>query len=102
MPTPPLLAEAEIQAALRTLPGWRREGATLCRGLRFGSFARAFAFMTAVAEQAEALNHHPDWRNVYDRVDICLHTHDAGGLTALDVELARRISDLATRLGEEA
>jgi 4a-hydroxytetrahydrobiopterin dehydratase len=64
---------------------------------RFADFAQAFAFMTEVAREAEALNHHPEWFNVYNRVVIDLTTHDASGITALDFELARRAEDLAGR-----
>ena len=78
-------------AALADLPQWRAvEGRdAIARDFRFGDFAGAFAFMTAVAEEAERLDHHPEWRNVYDRVEVVLTTHSTGGVSALDVALAR-------------
>ena len=92
------LADAEIAGTLATLPGWTLHAGQLHRELRFGGFADAFAFMSAMALHSEALNHHPEWRNVYDRVVIDLHTHDAGGITELDVEWARRAETVAARL----
>ena len=88
---PALLTEEELSAGLAALPGWRREGEFIHHTFRFPDFAAAFAFMTAVAVDAEELDHHPDWSNVYDRVEVRLSTHDAGGLTRLDLELAGRI-----------
>lgn len=85
------LTEAEITAALADLPGWARvEGReAIQKTFRFPDFNTAFAFMTRVALKAEKMDHHPEWFNVYNRVEITLSTHDAGGLTGLDVELAR-------------
>jgi 4a-hydroxytetrahydrobiopterin dehydratase len=78
-------------AALAEVPLWAEaEGRdAITRSFRFKSFNEAFAFMTRVALKAERMNHHPEWLNVYNRVDVTLATHDAGGLTALDIELAR-------------
>jgi 4a-hydroxytetrahydrobiopterin dehydratase len=83
----------ERAAALATIPAWREVDGrdAIARSLRFGSFEAAFGFMTRVALVAERMDHHPEWTNVWDRVDVVLTTHDAGGVTALDVELARRI-----------
>ena len=67
----------------------------ITRSLRFKDFNAAFGFMARVALAAEKLDHHPEWCNVYNRVDITLSTHDAGGLTELDVTLARQIDALA-------
>lgn len=67
----------------------------LSKTFRFGSFIEAFGWMTRVAIWAEKLNHHPEWRNVYKTVQVTLSTHDAGGLTALDVTLARKMDALA-------
>jgi len=90
MATP--LAPAEINAALTALPGWTFKHDALVKEFKFGNFREAMSFMTRVAFEAEALNHHPDWTNVYNRVAIRLNTHDAGGkVTAKDVELARKI-----------
>ena len=76
--------------------GWSHDGA--CDGLRkcfeFADFVAAFAWMTQVADIAERLNHHPEWRNIYNRVEVCLTTHDAGGLTELDIRMAQAMDDL--------
>ena len=92
------LTEAEVAAIPAALPRWRLAagGVGLLRRLRFGDFQHAFAFMTAVAAQAHAQDHHPEWSNLYDRVDILLTTHDAGGLSARDLRLAATIEDLAS------
>ena len=74
----------------------------LRRELRFKDFSAAFAFMTRVAMAAEALNHHPEWSNVYNKVSITLTTHDAGGLTDRDVELAKAVDAFARDAGEVA
>jgi len=94
---PTKLAAAEITARLSALPGWSITGGKLHRELIFADFAQTFAFMGDVAREAEALQHHPEWFNVYNRVVIDLTTHDAGGITTLDFELARRAEDLAGR-----
>ncbi len=85
------LIDAEIELALATLPGWNRDGDAIVRAYKFADFTHAFAFMARVALLAEKADHHPEWSNVYNRVDIRLTTHDAGGLTARDVDLARAI-----------
>jgi 4a-hydroxytetrahydrobiopterin dehydratase len=90
------LTEAEITAALPTLPGWSHvrdaKGVDgIERQYRFADFTHAFAFMTRVALLAEKADHHPEWFNVYNRVDVRLTTHDAGGLSTRDVALARAI-----------
>jgi 4a-hydroxytetrahydrobiopterin dehydratase len=97
MARPTKLAEAEVTQRLAALPGWTLENGKLHRELAFPDFTQAFAFMTDVAREAEALQHHPEWFNVYNRVVIDLTTHDAGGVTTLDFELARRAEDLAAR-----
>jgi 4a-hydroxytetrahydrobiopterin dehydratase len=91
------LSDGAVAARLRDLPGWQLRDGKLHRAWSFGDFAEAWAFMTAVAHEAERLNHHPDWCNSYGRVTVDLVTHDAGGLTALDFELAARMSALAVR-----
>lgn len=95
MARPPKLDPQEIESALAGLPGWSLEKGKLHRELRFADFSAAFGFMTRVALAAEAADHHPDWSNVWNRVTIDLVTHDAGGITANDVALAKRISALA-------
>lgn len=89
------LNEAEIATRLPTVPSWCREGEMLVREWRLGDFDAAMALINAVAEVARALDHHPDLYNVYDRVRLCVTTHDAGGLTPLDFEFATRVSAIA-------
>jgi len=95
-----VLTESERAAALEGLDGWTFDAARngLARRLTFGDFGEAFAFMTRVALAAEKADHHPDWSNVWNRVDILLTTHDAGGVTARDVALARAIDAIAPSL----
>lgn len=90
------LTEAEREAALAALPNWtlRADGKAITRSFRFRDFAGAWAFMEKVAALAEAQDHHPEWSNVYNRVEITLTTHDAGGLSTRDVRLARAIDGL--------
>ncbi|MEO0062525.1 MAG: putative pterin-4-alpha-carbinolamine dehydratase [Pseudomonadota bacterium] len=92
MPVSPL-TDAERADALAELTGWqlRSDGLAIRRSFRFADFSAAFAFMTRVAMLAEAQDHHPEWFNVYNRVEITLTTHDAGGLSARDVAMARAI-----------
>ncbi|MBW4578319.1 MAG: 4a-hydroxytetrahydrobiopterin dehydratase [Tildeniella nuda ZEHNDER 1965/U140] len=91
------LSKEELNAALGQLNGWSIKDGKLHRQLQFPSFVEAFGFMSSVALVAEAAGHHPEWSNVYNRVTIDLTTHDAGGITAKDVELARRINALAAK-----
>jgi 4a-hydroxytetrahydrobiopterin dehydratase len=85
------LTPAELNDVVAALPGWQARSGRLVREFRFADFSQAFGFMARVALLAERMNHHPDWTNVYNRVTIELHTHDAGGVTAFDVELARQM-----------
>ena len=95
MKTPPLTA-AEIDEALLTLPGWSLERDALAKDFKFGSFREAMSFMVRVGFEAEAMDHHPEWTNVYNRVAIRLNTHaDGGKVTAKDVTLARKIQALS-------
>jgi 4a-hydroxytetrahydrobiopterin dehydratase len=89
------LSESELAAALAARPLWRLHEGKLRRELRFAGFREAIAFMTRVALVAETLDHHPDWCNAYDTVRIELVTHDLGGLSTLDFELARQIDSIA-------
>lgn len=91
------LDEAERQAALATLPAWRlAEGReAIVRQVKFKDFNAAFGFMSRVALMAEKMDHHPEWSNVYNRVDILLTSHDVGGVSARDIRLARFIDSLA-------
>ena len=95
MTKPTKLTEAEISERLRGLPEWRIEAGKLHREYRFADFVEAFGFMTRGALAAEAVNHHPEWFNVYNRVRVDLTTHDAGGVSERDFELARRFERLA-------
>ena len=90
-------------AGLATLPGWREVDGrdAISRSLRFADFGVAFGFMTRVALVAETMGHHPEWFNVYNRVDITLSTHDAGGLSPLDLQLAAAIDRIAASAGSE-
>ncbi len=88
-------------AAIEQLKGWSAgEGArdVISKHFKFPDFKSAFAFMTAIALKAEQMDHHPEWSNVYNRVDIWLTTHDANGVTEKDVELANYVDAVAARL----
>jgi 4a-hydroxytetrahydrobiopterin dehydratase len=93
MEATPLTPE-QINGLAAALPAWSLAGGKLQRELRFADFSEAFGFMARVALVAEAMGHHPEWSNVWNRVSIALTTHDTGGLSNLDVELARRIDGL--------
>jgi 4a-hydroxytetrahydrobiopterin dehydratase len=95
MPAPPKLSADHVSARLRDLPGWSLKAGKLHREFTFPDFVAAFGFMTQVAHAAEALEHHPEWFNVWNRVTVDLNTHDAGGLTELDFSLAERMNELA-------
>jgi 4a-hydroxytetrahydrobiopterin dehydratase len=90
------LSQAERAEALRELPAWtlRDDGSAIYRSFSFADFSEAFAFMTRVALIAEKDNHHPEWSNVYNRVEITLTTHDARGLSQRDVNMAWAIDRL--------
>lgn len=90
------LSQAEIAEALGGLHGWSVVGGKLHGEFSFPDFVRAFAFMSAVALVAEARNHHPEWFNVYGKVVVDLVTHDAGGITRADLDLARKMNELAS------
>jgi 4a-hydroxytetrahydrobiopterin dehydratase len=95
MARPPRLSDDQISTALGDLPGWELRDGTLHREFEFDDFSRAFGFMAACATVAQALDHHPDWSNVYATVVVTLSTHDVGGLTELDVQLATKMSQFA-------
>ena len=88
------LTPAEIEALASSLPAWQLVAGKLHRHFSFADFSEAFGFMARVALAAEALGHHPEWSNVWNRVTIDLTTHDTGGLSNLDVALARQIDAL--------
>lgn len=89
------LSDTEITEALNTLPGWRREGDALVKTFERPSFADAVALVSTVAKHADAVDHHPDMLVQYRKLTFTLSTHDANGISARDVELAREIERLA-------
>jgi 4a-hydroxytetrahydrobiopterin dehydratase len=91
---PDLVADDDLATFLDDHPGWSTKDGMLHRELTFADFAEAFGFMARVALWAEKMNHHPEWSNVWNRVTIDLITHDVGGLSDLDVELATRIDSI--------
>ena len=91
MSRPTALTEAELSAALAKLPDWQLKAGKLHREYQFSDFVAAFGFMSSAALVAQTMDHHPEWFNVYNRLDIVLTTHDAGGLSQRDVEMARAI-----------
>ena len=93
----PRLTPDELKTALATLPDWSLQDNRLSRVYKFHDFVEAFAFMTAAALRAQEMDHHPDWSNVYNTVRVQLTTHDSGGITARDVELAGKFEALAAR-----
>ena len=94
----PKLPEAIISAALTALPRWTLVQGKLHRDYVFPDFIHAFAFMTAAAIGIEKQNHHPEWFNVYNKVTVDLTTHDAGGITQKDIDLALAMEGLANKL----
>lgn len=92
------LNENEISAHMKDRPDWELRGDRIARSFRFADFSAAFGWMTRVALVAERLNHHPEWSNVYASVEVELSTHDAGGLTRLDFELAAAMDTLAGKV----
>ena len=88
------LTDTEIQKNLEQLNGWTVENGKLHKELQFDTFVTAFGFMAQLALIAESMNHHPEWFNVYNRVTIDLMTHDAGGISELDFELAKHADAL--------
>ncbi len=90
MSRPEKLSKSDVETALNGLSGWQKVDGrdAIFKQFEFKNFGQAFAFMTRVALMAEKINHHPEWFNVYKTVDVTLATHDAGGVTELDVKLA--------------
>jgi 4a-hydroxytetrahydrobiopterin dehydratase len=84
----------EIQQKLTSLNGWKHKDNSIQKEFVFKDFKQAISFMVKVGEKAEELNHHPNWSNVYNKVDIALSTHDAGGITDKDFELASEIENI--------
>lgn len=84
----------QLEEHLAALNGWQHTNGSITKNFKFENFKEAFAFMTRVAFEAEAQNHHPDWENVYNLVTIRLNTHDVGGITINDIELAKTIEKI--------
>ncbi len=89
-----VLSSDELKTALNQLEGWTEKHGKLHRQFQFNSFIEAFGFMSSLALVAESMGHHPEWFNVYNRVTIDLTTHDAGGITHKDIELAKKANEL--------
>jgi 4a-hydroxytetrahydrobiopterin dehydratase len=89
-----LLNDREREKALAELDGWQEATGrnAITKSFKFRSFNEAFAFMTRTALEAEKMDHHPEWLNVYNRVDVTLSTHSAGGVTELDIKLAKKMN----------
>lgn len=90
-----LLSDDTIHASIEGLDGWSRKGDGIEKTYVFDDFVAAFGWMASVALVAERMNHHPEWRNVYRTVEVRLSTHDAGGITQLDLDLAAAMDRLA-------
>tara|TARA_B110000285_G_scaffold41608_1_gene45771 strand:+ start:417 stop:701 length:285 start_codon:yes stop_codon:yes gene_type:complete len=88
------LTEVEIQNALLSLEGWKMEKDGIIKNFVFENFKGAIASMIKIGEVAEEMNHHPEWFNVYNKLDIRLSTHDEGGITQLDIDLAKAIEEI--------
>lgn len=91
-----VLSDTEIQQALQTLPGWKRNGNAIERVFQFDNFIQAMQFVNQIAEAAEAVNHHPDITVSYNKVTLSLVSHDSGGITSRDVRMAGKINEVAT------
>ncbi len=89
------LSQTDIDEELKNLPGWSVVNEKLHKEFQFDSFNQAFGFMTRAAVEIEKMNHHPEWFNVYNKITIELTTHDAGGITKNDVNLAKILNSLA-------
>jgi len=94
----PKLAEQDLKSNLQQLANWTVKEGKLHREYKFADFAHAFGFMATAAVLIEKMNHHPEWSNVYNRVVVDLTTHDAGGITRRDVELAQVLEGIAGKL----
>lgn len=91
---PKLYTSDQIQLNLFQIKDWAVANNSISKQFEFASFSEAFGFMTRVALEAEKLDHHPEWKNIYNRVWIILSTHDAGGITELDFKLAQQIDKI--------
>ncbi len=88
------LSPSEIEQRLKELPGWTYTGTAIEKSIKFENFKAAFSVMTRIAFECEAMNHHPDWQNVYNQLHIALNTHDVQGITDKDFTLAGKIEEI--------
>ena len=98
MPSPQKLDESQLQSVLASLPSWTLAQGKLHREYKFADFVHAFGFMATSAIAIEKMDHHPEWFNVWNKVVVDLTTHDAGGISAKDVELAKLLDSFAGRM----
>ena len=96
------LNETDVAERMTSIEGWTLDGARLRKEFLFGDFVQAFGFMTSVALVAEAMNHHPEWSNVYNRVVVHLSSHEVGGISELDFELAIKIESIGASFDNSA
>jgi 4a-hydroxytetrahydrobiopterin dehydratase len=92
------MKKTEVAALLKGLPGWSIKGGKLHREYKFADFPHAFGMMATAAPAIEKMNHHPEWTNVYNRVTVDLTTHDAGGITQKDFDLAALLEGIVKKL----
>ncbi|MBD2329556.1 MAG: 4a-hydroxytetrahydrobiopterin dehydratase [Alkalinema sp. CACIAM 70d] len=90
-----VLSPQDLESQLSQLEGWSVQNGKLYRQFQFADFVRAFGFMASMALVSEAMGHHPEWFNVYNRVTVELTTHDAGGITLKDIEWAKKANEIA-------
>ena len=91
------LTPTQIEAQLKKLDGWTYDGESICKSFVFRDFKEAFSIMTRIAFEAEQQNHHPNWENVYNQLTIKLNTHDVGGITQNDFDLAAVIQQIVAQ-----
>ena len=94
MSKPAVLRGDDLAAALENLEGWDEQDGALHRGLTFADFSEAFGFMARVALIAEKMDHHPDWSNSWNKVDLAISSHDAGGITQQCIDFATKVNAL--------
>jgi len=92
------MKKADVAVLLKKLPGWSLKGGKLHREYKFADFPHAFGMMATAAPAIEKMNHHPEWANVYNQVTVDLSTHDAGGITQKDFDLAMLLEGIAKKL----
>ena len=97
----PLIKTKIEELIQESIPSWGFENNYLFREFKFRNFVDSFSFMTAIALEAEKTDHHPNWKNVYNEVSICLNTHSAGGVTEKDFNLAEKIDDIYVKYAEK-